>query len=649
MLVGVFLRHYKVYKNINFVPVTSGGGFSAFLGQNGVGKSSILDALDKFFNGGDWSINTQARSEGGISSEDKLPYIVPVFLIEKGALGSPVEEIAEILSDYLWKTTVKTTEALTSFYSLRSDLVERGFGPESHLLIAVGRQQGRSTAYLASFHTDSEFLSSLQKKEKKLSDLTPLLQTVVERYAYFYIPVEADPIAFSKLESTHVQKLLDEDIQGTIRDAIGSKTIGTINASLQAFVNQISDSLTDYRYKGTFKDRLTMNDLVEKVFEAYFSIKVLHKISGSSSIPIREMSAGEKRRALIDLSYSLLQRSAERKHNVIFAVDEPDASLHNSACHELFSKLAEIPGLTIPNSQVLITTHWYGFLPIVQDGTAHSVTLSNNKVEFFSFDLYNFREQIKQAVKSSRGELPRDIELKSYNDMLQAIVSSTVRNQPYNWILCEGLSDKIYLDFYLRDLIKDHNLRILPLGGFKEVRRAYTYLKTPLDDPEYKIKGKVLCLVDTDAQLEIVTTKPESNAIDFLRLIYDANAGDVRLVKMDDQLVSPSTEIEHALEGARFVKTVKEIGGDNGGTALKLIVDSADHCDSALCSYAYLDLAPSANRKMMEEYFDVKDNKVRFAAAYVKTAMERDASPQWVEAVRSYFLPSSKKTKPKIK
>lgn len=129
MLVGVFLRHYKVYKNINFVPITSGGGFSAFLGQNGVGKSSILDALDKFFNGGDWSINTQARSEGGISSEDKLPYIVPVFLIEKGALGSPVEEIAEILSDYLWKTTVKTTEALTSFYSLRSDLVERGFGP----------------------------------------------------------------------------------------------------------------------------------------------------------------------------------------------------------------------------------------------------------------------------------------------------------------------------------------------------------------------------------------------------------------------------------------------------------------------------------------------------------------------------------------
>lgn len=174
-------------------------------------------------------------------------------------------------------------------------------------------------------------------------------------------------------------------------------------------------------------------------------------------------------------------------------------------------------------------------------------------------------------------------------------------------------------------------------------------MKTPLDDPEYKIKGKVLCLVDTDAQLEIVTTKPESNAIDFLRLIYDANAGDVRLVKMDDQLVSPSTEIEHALEGARFVKTVKEIGGDNGGTALKLIVDSADHCDGALCSYAYLDLAPSANRKMMEEYFDVKDNKVRFAAAYVKTAMERDASPQWVEAVRSYFLPSSKKTKPKIK
>ncbi|MDR5880420.1 AAA family ATPase [Caballeronia sp. LZ032] len=645
MLVGLFLRHYKVYKNINFIPITTGAGLAAFLGQNGVGKSSILDALDKFFNGGDWSINAQAKSEGGISTEDKLPYIVPVFLIEKGLLSGSEEATATIISDHLWSTALKTTDALTSFYALRGALAEKGYSRETHLLVAIGRQHNRWTAYLGSFHTDSELSKAMKAAEKSQLELNTLLDKISERYAYFYIPVEADPTVFSKLESTHVQKLLDEDIQGTIREAIGHKTINTINSSLQNFVNQISDSLSEYRYKGTFKDKLTMNDLVEKVFEAYFSIKVLHKVSSSSSIPIREMSAGEKRRALIDLSYSLLRRNADRKHNIVLAIDEPDASLHNSACHELFSKLSEIPDLTSPASQVLLTTHWYGFLPVVQKGVAHSITEGTEKNEFFTFDLYNFREQIKQAVKSSNGELPRDIELKSYNDMLQAIVSSTVRPQPYNWILCEGLSDKIYLDFYLKDLVESHNLRIIPLGGFKEVRRAFTYLKTPLDDPEYKVKGRVLCLVDTDAQLEHVPSKPESKSIDFLRLIYDTERCDVKLVKIDDQLVSPSTEIEHALEGDRFVKTVDEIGAGSGGASLKEIVSATTIVAAASCAYAYLDLAPSANKRMMAEYFDVADNKVKFAQAYVRTGEGSSSPPEWVRELRDHFLPPIKKKK----
>ena len=52
MLVGLFLRHYKTYRNINFIPISTGFSFTAYMGANGVGKSSILDALDKFFNGG---------------------------------------------------------------------------------------------------------------------------------------------------------------------------------------------------------------------------------------------------------------------------------------------------------------------------------------------------------------------------------------------------------------------------------------------------------------------------------------------------------------------------------------------------------------------------------------------------------------------
>lgn len=376
MIIGLFLRHYKVYKNINFIPITTGAGMTAYLGQNGAGKSSILDALDKYFNGGDWSINIQEKLEGGLRTEDKMPYIVPVFCIEKYKLQPQFIKLAEVLSNHIWKTNLKTTDALTDFYSLRKKLIGKNFNENTHLLIPIGRQHNQQKAYLGSFQTDSELMRKLDaislpaNKEKALLDL---MGEINEMYSYFYIPVESDAAIFSKIESTHVQKLLDKNIQDEIRSAIGSRTIDKINESLGDFIREINDSLEEYKYKGTYKDRLTMNDLVDKVFEAYFIIKVLHKSVKNSSIPIREMSAGEKRRALLDLCFSLLQRKKKRDHNIILAIDEPDASLHASACHDHFSRLSKIPELTEPRTQVLITTHWYGFLPIIQNGIAHSL------------------------------------------------------------------------------------------------------------------------------------------------------------------------------------------------------------------------------------------------------------------------------------
>lgn len=82
LVAGLFLRHYGIYKNINYIPLSDGENFTSLIGENGVGKSSILDALDKFFNhkdSKDWVINKQAQLEGGISTSDKTPFISPLF------------------------------------------------------------------------------------------------------------------------------------------------------------------------------------------------------------------------------------------------------------------------------------------------------------------------------------------------------------------------------------------------------------------------------------------------------------------------------------------------------------------------------------------------------------------------------------------
>lgn len=213
MILGLFVRHYKIYRNINFIPVSNGVNFSAYIGPNGSGKSSVLDALEKFFNGGDWSINLHAKADGGLNSEDKLPYIVPVFALEKNELKGIDAETADIISEYLWSTKLKTTEALVEFYKLRDSLNVNKISKDSHYLLAIGKQHGSQSAYLASFDSDPSLKDALSGAGKTDKNLNDLLATVTNRYAYFYIPVEADAVQFSKLESSHVQKLLDEDIK----------------------------------------------------------------------------------------------------------------------------------------------------------------------------------------------------------------------------------------------------------------------------------------------------------------------------------------------------------------------------------------------------------------------------------------------------
>jgi len=128
---------------------------------------------------------------------------------------------------------------------------------------------------------------------------------------------------YTKLETQEMQKLMDKNIQVEIEKAIRPGTLKQINKDLDAFVKEIERILEIYEYKGHFKNSLTMPDLVAKIIEAYFSIKVLNKKTESANklIPVSELSSGEKRKALIDVAYSFLLNNADRASNIILEID----------------------------------------------------------------------------------------------------------------------------------------------------------------------------------------------------------------------------------------------------------------------------------------------------------------------------------------
>lgn len=76
MIVALLIRNFKIYQNINFLPISNGKMFSALVGENGAGKSSVLEALNSFFNGVDWNYNHTITLN---SFDTREPFICPIF------------------------------------------------------------------------------------------------------------------------------------------------------------------------------------------------------------------------------------------------------------------------------------------------------------------------------------------------------------------------------------------------------------------------------------------------------------------------------------------------------------------------------------------------------------------------------------------
>lgn len=643
LVAGLFLRHYGIYKNINYIPLSDGENFTSLIGENGVGKSSILDALDKYFNhkdSKDWVINKQAQLEGGISTNDKTPFISPLFLISKSesanSLNDELTASLELISNYFWSSSKKSV--LDDFYNHR-DAIKTSRNQSTHYLVSIGKRHNEKDAFFLTFEPELKKLFEDSNLDFK-AETAKLLAWIIENITYLYIPVETNVNSFTKLEAADMQILMDKNIQNEVSVAIDDKTVKAINKNLDNFLVEIEKNLPEYKYKSTGKRKnLTKLDIVQKTIEAYFSVKILHRKVGSSEIPIQHLSSGEKRRALVDLAYAYLVHGEERGRDVILAIDEPESSLHVSACFNQFENLKKIAQ---NNTQLIITTHWYGHLPILSSGKSILISKDGNEILKDSFNLSNYREQIAQEQKTLKQKTPPySVQLKSYNDLTQSIIESLQNG--YNWIICEGSSEKVYFEHFFNNEIEKQRLCILPCGGSAEVLRMARYIKTPLQDKNISVTGKILCLIDTDIEAKSFEQDNSLNNLLVKRLLNINNT--IELVDINDIRKIPATEIEDALDPILFMKALAGFDDPEVNKVLKgseLIKNSTSSADC-------MDLKTS-EKLILKNFFKGPDIKYLFAKKYVELS-EADIIgdfPDWVKQIKDEFIePKPKVTKRK--
>ncbi len=641
MIIGLYLRYIKTYTGINYVPLSNGTSFTGLVGNNGIGKSSVLEALNSLFNNSPWNFNTTVRKSG---YETTNPHIVPIFFIPKKSISTN-STTAKELSDFCW--IVQDTDILSQNreqfrrFKEQRDILKRDFNTDDYFLIPIGLNH-QNKIDLSIFNVrklGEQVISDFDKANQKISQAQldekykDLLEEVTSYYEYIYIPNDIDPETFTQLENTQIQSLMGETLLEIIEKCVPKQKIQEINKNLSDFLDKLQGVLKDYSFR-TSTDRQKMlrkANVYNLIIEDFFTTRKLNKKQGNNWLEVNQLSSGEKQKAIIELAKHLLSNYRSETANIILAIDEPESSLHMSACYDQFNSLYEISSLC---SQLMFTTHWYGFIPTIETGNVCVISKKENNHFFDLINIASYREEIKQSTASSKGQLPHDIRLKSLNDFIQSVVTSIMNDEPYNWLICEGSSEKIYFEKYFEDIREETKLRIIPVGGAKEVKRIYQNLLVTYEDFKKNVKGKVILLIDTDRELMNFEThnKSHKNLLCY-RMVNNESTFNTELVNVHSNPKSPKTEIEDVLNGKIFFETLLEF--KDVYEEIDTILDGLEEVEEKPTYFA-LDLSPSKQR-ILEELFDKDNMKFDFAKKYCKKISSSYKEPAWINEIRMLF------------
>lgn len=640
MIIGIVIRNFKTYKGLNYISLSNGNNFCGLIGYNGIGKSSILEALDCVFNGKEWCRNIDAN-------KSESSYVMPIFVLEHTIFDKVDDSIKIFAEKYSSSVKQFLDNIPNTINAQRKQLWEKlkynldGIKLEAKLVLPICLDDRNITDF--GFAADlMDVLSPLtnptedekaDRDEQLKSNLAKVFLTIKNQITYIYVPKDIDPRRFVKFETEEIQHLIGSNLVDKVKEQLKEDKIKEIATNLRGFVDTLSDSLSGYKFKvdAERQPNIKAKRIYDLIVNEFFAQRSLFKIEKGKDIPLSQLSSGEKQQAITELIHSCVSNYREDNKNLIIAIDEPESALHISLCYEQFQKLFEISRKCM---QVLFSSHWYGFIPSVPNGCVVNITKDeNNKHNAIVLDIFNYREEIKIGIRNSHGNFPVDITLKGRNDLIQSIISSVINDNYYNWLICEGSSDKVYLEAYL----KISKLRIVPVCGCSEVEKIYNHLSIALSDIQRNIQGKVFLLVDTDEDFHHFETKDNILNLRCKRIVNDSKSKTTILVNNQSNPVK-KTDIEDVLNGKVFHKVLQKFRENN--QELSFLDNSNEDVPEIPSFFAISNYYRGCDYEQLELFFskDNNKNKISFAKEYVKELQNGDyVEPSWIVDIRNFY------------
>lgn len=466
----LILKNFRIFKEKTVIELDN---LTALIGKNDIGKSTILDALDIFFNGKDAQVKLEREdiSKDAESNEILIGVVfedfpqtlivdatVPTnlkdeFLLNKDGLleihkiypnGDIKKEQVYIVANH------PTHESLRDLLTLKiSELRQRAEELDVDLSDEDKRVASRIRRAIRNKFIDEDIEleeTKIPVNKEGAKQIWEQLKNYLPLYALFKVDrsnVDQDSeiqdpmkIAIKKiLREQEIQRKLKE-IHEKVKTAIteiANETINKLQEMNPEIARELKPIVPEPRWESVFKG-IT--------------------ISSDEGIPLNKRGSGVRRLILLNFFRAEAEKKKEERNvpNIIYAFEEPETSQHPDHQHKLidaFLSLSEREDI-----QIILTTHSPGIAGLLPIENLRFLYKQDNKVvvEYGSDD-------ILEKIAENLGVLP-SVDKDKIDKLKLIVCVEGPTDVEFFKRLSKIIDDDLKIDFE-----NDQRIVIIPLGG----------------------------------------------------------------------------------------------------------------------------------------------------------------------------------------
>ena len=367
----------KIFRGYPEMIAVDFDNLTALIGKNDIGKSTILEALDIFFN--------KSRAINKLAKEDVNVYCRSIEDVTTEITITFTDVPTEIILDTTFKTSVVSEYLLNSDQELEvikryfngggekvfiranhptnefcSDLLGKTQSQLQRIIydknVACSNRVANSIMRSAIWHHYSD---ELQLREVEIDVTKGDAKSIWENLEN-YLPIyslfqadrknsDGDSEVQDPLNEAVKQILAEADIQKTLFEVakIVEEKLKEVAGLTLGKLKEINPNLADSLNPSIpTSDTLKWNEVFKKV-----------ALSGDQDIFINKRGSGVKRLVLMSFFLAEVERSCKSRsvQNVIYAIEEPETSQHSAHQKILMESLIKLS--KSQNTQIIVTTH----------------------------------------------------------------------------------------------------------------------------------------------------------------------------------------------------------------------------------------------------------------------------------------------------